>query len=167
MNLGAEAAEETVRLVMNGVERTVRITGRASAQTARILMTALRQRSASRGAQQLSGMLEKEKELVLFDVFGTDIVSFASRAREYGIPFTVLRDGTSNSAPAWVLVRERDAVRAQRILQEKRREEPEKTRGAGGKKEQTERMRDRILRLEQTAKARTARGTKTKEERGQ
>ena len=42
MNLGAEAAEETVRLVMNGVERTVRITGRASAQTARILMTALR-----------------------------------------------------------------------------------------------------------------------------
>ena len=163
MNLGAEAAEETVRLVLNGVERTVRVTGRMSQKTAQILMTALRQRSASRGAQQLSGMLDREKELVLFDIFGKDLEAFAAQARGYGIPFTVLRDGTSNSAPAWVLVRERDAVRTDRILQEQRREAPRKEKE--GKKEAKERVRDRILRLEQTAKTRAPRAQKAREER--
>ena len=176
MNLGADAAEQTVRMTLNGMERIIRVTGDLSRDTARLLLAALRQEAGTPGAVRLSGMLNRESELAVFETDKEGLSRFAKEAGRYGMPFTVLRDRTLDSMPAYVLVREKDAVRAQRILfsqkEIEKKEENTRTdalrwtrRDTQGERRQKPRIMEQIARYESQVKQRVIRRAKAKEER--
>lgn len=176
MNLGADAAEQTVRMTLNGMERIVRVTGDLSKETARLLLAALRQESGTPGAVRLSGMLNRESELAVFETDKDGLSRLAREAGRYGMPFTVLRDRTTDSMPAYVLVREKDAVRAERVLfpqkeTEKRNETPKREtlwkmrRSTSRERDGKTGIMDQIARYESRTKQRVIRRAKKKEER--
>jgi hypothetical protein len=98
MNHSGDAAEQIVRMSLEGVEVAARITGAAAKEIAVFLFAALKEgddgksRLKLKGRARLESMLKSGKALEIFSVKNTDLGKFAEGAKQYGIVYCVLRD---------------------------------------------------------------------------
>jgi len=118
MNASSDAAEQVVRLSLEGVEVVARISGSATKELALMLASAMKNQKASKGKTRLSKMLKSGKQLEVFSVKNKDLKKFTKEAARYGILFTVLKDKNNNSPEADVdiLARAEDAAKFERII---------------------------------------------------
>ena len=99
MNNSGDAAEQIVRMSLEGVEVAARITGTAAKEIAVLLIAALKNKSSTlkpMGKARLSSMLKSGKPLEVFSVKESDLRKFMQGAKQYGIVYCVLRN-TKNS----------------------------------------------------------------------
>ena len=70
MNTSGDAAEQVVRLSLEGMEVAAKITGSAAKEVAALLYAALKNRDKNKikGRQRLTSMLRSGKELTIFTV---------------------------------------------------------------------------------------------------
>lgn len=61
MNYSGEAAEQVVRMSLNGVEVAAKISGKAAERLAVLLYTVLREQKKTRGKIRLTNMLKKRQ----------------------------------------------------------------------------------------------------------
>jgi len=125
MNHSGDAAEQIVRMSLEGVEYAVRITGTAAKEIALFLLAALRspERAAGsniklKGKERLNSMLKSGKQLEIFSVKERDLQKFVQGAKEYGIVYCVLRD--KNQTPDGlcdILVKADDAPKINRLVE--------------------------------------------------
>jgi hypothetical protein len=98
MNHAGDAAEQIVRMSLEGVEVAARITGTAAKEIAVFLIAALKSDGEGKGKLKLKGrarlesMLKSGKPLEIFSVRESDLQKFAQGAKQYGIVYCVLRD---------------------------------------------------------------------------
>jgi hypothetical protein len=98
MNHSGDAAEQIVRMSLEGVEVAAKITGAAAKEIAVFLIAALKSGDDGKGRLKLKGrarlesMLKSGKALEIFSVKNTDLQKFAEGAKQYGIVYCVLRD---------------------------------------------------------------------------
>lgn len=119
MNSSGEAAEQVVRLYLEGVEVAVKITGEAARNVTALLIAALKQPDKSKGKTRLSKMLKSGKELKVFSIPQKYLEKFTKAAKKYGVLYTVLKDKTvkSENAPIDIIARAEDASKIQRIIE--------------------------------------------------
>ena len=94
-----DAAEQVVRISLEGTEVALKLTGSAAKNIAAMLYAVWKNRdkNKTKGHQRLSAMLKSGKELKVFTVSEEHLKQFAIEAKRYGVVYCALR-GKERSA---------------------------------------------------------------------
>ena len=118
MNPGGDAAEQVVRLSLEGFEVAARLSGAAAKDVALLLASVLKEQTKTKGKARLTSMLRSGKELKVFSLPQKDLKEFTKQAKRYGVLYCVLRDKNQDgSAPVDIIARADDASKIQRIVE--------------------------------------------------
>ncbi|MBE6042203.1 MAG: PcfB family protein, partial [Clostridiales bacterium] len=119
MNPGGDAAEQVVRLSLEGVEVAARISGNGAKNIALLLYATLKQEQKTKGKARLTSMLKSGKELKVYTITQKDLAKFSQEAKRYGVLYCVLKDrkNTDPNAAVDVIARAEDASKIQRITE--------------------------------------------------
>ena len=120
MNNSGDAAEQVVRLSLEGTEIALRLTGSAAKNVAAAIYTVLKNRDKNklRGRQRLTAMLKSGKELKVFSVKESQLKQFTREAKRYGVVYCALREkGQSADGLVDIMVRAEDAAKINRIVE--------------------------------------------------
>ena len=87
MNNSGDAAEQVIRLSLEGTEVALKLTGSAAKNIAAAIYAVLKNRDKNkvRGRQRLTAMLKSGKELKVFTVSEAHLKQFALEAKRYGV----------------------------------------------------------------------------------
>lgn len=122
MTNSGDAAEQVVRLSLEGFEVAAKLTGSVAKEVAILLAAVLKQEvtqsNKTRGKARLTSMIKSGKELKVFSIQQRDLPTFTKHAKEYGVLYCVLRDRNSNNPKMEVdiIARAEDASKIQRIV---------------------------------------------------
>ena len=115
-----DAAEQIVRISLEGTEVALKLTGSAAKNIAAMLYAVLKNRdkNKTKGHQRLTAMLKSGKELKVFTVNEEHLKQFATEAKRYGVVYCALRGrGKSTDGLVDVMVRAEDASKINRIVE--------------------------------------------------
>lgn len=115
MDASSEAAEQIVRMTLEGTEVALRITGAGAKNAAAMLLAAAASNEKTKGRARLSAMLKSGRELRVFPIRFDDLKGFAKEARRYGIAYAVVKQKDGESVD--LLVRAEDASKVNRIAE--------------------------------------------------
>ena len=120
MTNSGDAAEQIVRMSLEGTEVALRLTGSAAKNIAAALYTIAKNkdRNKTKGYQRLDAMLKSGKELKVFTISEEHLKCFAQEAKRYGVVYCALR-GKEKSSDGMVdvMVRAEDASKINRIVE--------------------------------------------------
>ena len=122
MTNGGDAAEQIVRLSLEGFEVAAKLTGSAAKNVAILLTSVLKQEvsqsNKTRGKARLTNMIKSGKELKVFSLPQKDLQKFTEQAKKYGVLYCVLRDRNTKGGdvPIYIIARAEDASKIQRIV---------------------------------------------------
>ena len=119
MNTGGEAAEQIVRMSLEGFEVAAKITGAGAKNIAILLYSILKEEQKTKGKARLTSMLRSGKELKVFTVKNADLKKFTQEAKKYGVLYCVLADRKNKdpNAEVDVIARAEDASKISRIVE--------------------------------------------------
>ena len=119
MNTGGEAAEQIVRMSLEGFEVAAKITGAGAKNIAILLYSILKEEQKTKGKARLTNMLRSGKELKVFTVKSGDLKKFTQEAKKYGVLYCVLADRGNKdpNAEVDVIARAEDASNNSRIVE--------------------------------------------------
>ena len=117
MSYSGDAAEQVVRMSLEGAEVAARITGQGAKEIALLLYAVLKDQKKTKGKTRLTNMLKSGKELKVFAVKDEDLVKFCKEAKRYGILYCVLKDRDASDGITDVMVRAEDASKVNRIFE--------------------------------------------------
>ena len=125
MNNSGDAAEQIVRISLEGVDYTLRLAGSAATRIAALLVAAFKSPETGgtntlkpSGKERLKTMLKSGQPLKIFGVKNKDLEHFAKEAKRYGCVYCALRD--KNAKPddlVDLMVRVEDSPKLDRILE--------------------------------------------------
>ena len=116
MSYSGEAADQVVRLSLNGVEVAAKLSGSAAKQLAIMIYAILKDQKKTKGKIRLTNMLRSGKELKVFAVKDGDLQKFCQEAKKYGVLYCVLKDKNSSDGITDIMVRAEDAAKVNRIF---------------------------------------------------
>ena len=119
MNPGGDAAEQVVRLSLEGAEVAAKISGNGAKNIALLLYAALKEEQKTKGRARLTNMLKTGKELKVYTITNKDLARFSQEAKRYGVLYCVLKDRSNPdpNAAVDVIARAEDASKIQRITE--------------------------------------------------
>ena len=117
MSYSGDAAEQVVRMSLEGVEVAAKITGSAAKQVALLLYSILKDQKRTKGKIRLTNLLRSGKELKVFAVQDKELVRFCKEAKKYGVLYCVLKDRDASDGITDVMVRAEDAGKINRIFE--------------------------------------------------
>ena len=85
MNTAGDAAEQVVRMSLNGVEVAAKITGAGAKELAMMIFAILKDQKKTKGKIRLTNMLRSEKPLKVFAVKDSELELFCKEAKKYGV----------------------------------------------------------------------------------
>ena len=117
-NAQADAAEQVVRLSLEGFEVAAKLTGTAAKELTVLLISVLKQEQKTKGKARLTNMLKSGKELKVFSIPNKDLKTFTEQAKKYGVLYCVLKDkyNKDGNVPIDIIARAEDASKIQRIF---------------------------------------------------
>ena len=102
MNTGGDAAEQIVRMSLEGFEVAAKLTGAGAKNIAVLLYTILKEEQKTKGKARLTSMLRSGKELKVFTIKNEDLKRFTQEAKKYGVLYCVLADRKNKDPKAEV-----------------------------------------------------------------
>lgn len=122
MNHSGDAAEQIVRISLEGIDYAIRITGSAAKNIAAFLLAAFKSDGTDgkiklKGKERLVNMLKSGLETKIFAIKNSDLKQFATEAKRYGVTYCVLKD--KNGPPdslVEIMVTKNDAGKISRIM---------------------------------------------------
>ena len=119
MNTGGEAAEQIVKMSLEGVEVAAKISGAGAKNITILLYSILKEEQKTKGKARLTNMLRSGKELKVFTVKNSDLKRFTQEAKKYGVLYCVLADRGNKdpNAEVDVIARAEDATKINRIVE--------------------------------------------------
>ena len=119
MTNGGDAAEQVVRLSLEGFEVAAKLTGTAAKELTVLLVSVLKQEQKTKGKARLTNMIKSGKELKVFSIPNKDLKKFTEQAKRYGVLYCVLRDKNTkgDNVPIDIIARAEDASKIQRIVE--------------------------------------------------
>lgn len=125
MNTSGDAAEQIVRISLEGMDYTLRLAGTGAKQLAALLVAAFKSPETGKGSilkpsgkERLKTMLKSGQPLKIFGIKNKDLEQFAKEAKRYGVVYCALRD--KNAKPndlVDLMVRVEDSSKLDRILE--------------------------------------------------
>lgn len=117
MNNAGDAAEQIVRMSLEGVEVAAKISGEGAERIAKILISAFKDNKNSRGKASLSKMLRSNKPIKVFSLKDNELKKFCQEAKKYGVLYHILKDKDENDGRCDIMVRAEDASKVNRIFE--------------------------------------------------
>lgn len=117
MSYSGDAAEQVVRMSLNGIEIAARISGKAAERLAALLYAVLKDQKRTKGKMRLTNMLRSGKELKVFAVKDEDLARFSKASKQYGVLYCALKDRKAQDGLTDVMVRAEDASKINRIFE--------------------------------------------------
>ena len=117
MNTTGDAAEQIVRMTLNGVEVAARITGAGAKELAAMISAIMRGHKKTRGKARLTSMLRSERPLKVFAVKDEELEVFCREAKKYGVLYCVLKDKDATDGLTDIMVKAEDASKINRIFE--------------------------------------------------
>lgn len=117
MSTSGEAADQVVKMTLDGVEVAAKITGVGAKELAALLYAVLKDQKKTKGKTRLSSMLRSEKELKVFAVKDDELKRFCQEAKKYGVLYCVLKDRDATDGITDIMVKEEDASKINRIFE--------------------------------------------------
>jgi len=119
MTNGGDAAEQVVRLSLEGFEVAAKLSGAAAKNIAVLLVSVLKEEQKTKGKARLTSMIRSGKELKVFSIPNKDLKKFTEQAKRYGVLYCVLRDKNTkgDNVPVDIIARAEDASKIQRIVE--------------------------------------------------
>ena len=116
---GGDAAEQVIRLSLEGFEVAAKLSGTAAKNIAVLLVSVLKQEQKTKGKVRLTNMIKSGKELKVFSIPNKDLKKFTEQAKRYGVLYCVLRDKNTkgDNVPVDIIARAEDASKVQRIVE--------------------------------------------------
>ena len=116
MNASGDAAEQIVRMSLDGVHMAAKITGEGAERLAKILILALKDTSKSKGKASLSKLLKSNKPIKVFEIKDSELKKFCQAAKKYGVLYHVLKDRGAKDGKCDIMVRAEDVSKVNRIF---------------------------------------------------
>ena len=85
MNTSGEAADQVMRMMLNGAEVLVKLSGSGAKNAAVLLYSIAREQKKTKGAARLESMLRSGKPLKVYTFRDSDLPKFKEVAKQYGI----------------------------------------------------------------------------------
>ena len=117
MNTAGDAAEQIVKMSLNGVEVAAKITGAGAKELAMMIYAILKDQKKTKGKTRLTNMLRSEKPLKVFAVKDSELQLFCKEAKKYGVLYCVLKDKDANDGLTDIMVRAVVASKINRIFE--------------------------------------------------
>lgn len=117
MNQSSEAAEQIVRISLEGFEVAARITGNGAKDIAALLLAIMKDKTKTSGKTRLANMLKSGKELKVFSVKQEDFKKFTEEAKRYGVLYSALINKNTKDGIIDIMVKSEDASKINRIVQ--------------------------------------------------
>ena len=117
MNQSSDAAEQIVRMSLQGFEVAARVTGSGAKDVAALLLAVMKDKKKTAGKTNLVNMLKSGKELKVFSVRQEDFKKFTEEAKRYGVLYTALINKKAKDGVTDILVKAEDASKINRIVQ--------------------------------------------------
>lgn len=117
MSYSGDAAEQVVRMSLEGTEVAVKLAGKGAKEIALLLYAVLKDQKKTSGKTRLTNMLRSGKELKVFAVQDKDLARFCKEAKKYGVLYCVLKDRDANDGITDVMVRAEDSSKVNRIFE--------------------------------------------------
>ena len=124
MNNGGEAAEQVVRITLDGVDYAIRIAGTGAKNLASLIMAAAKSKKANTnglritGQERLKRMLKSGVPLDVFPVREQDMKVFSQESKKYGIVYCAVREKAPKAdGMIDVLVRKEDSPKINRVME--------------------------------------------------
>ena len=116
-NYSGDAAEQVVRMSLEGTEMAVKLAGKGAERLAVLLFTVLKDQKRTKGRLRLTSMLRSGKELKVFSITDRDLPKFCAEAKKYGVLYTVLKDRDVHDGQTDLMVRAEDSSKINRIFE--------------------------------------------------
>lgn len=117
MSTSGEAAEQVVRISMEGVEQMLRIAGPGAERIAKLLVSEMKRPKRSKGRASLMALLKQKRPLQIFELDDSSLKKFCQAAKKYGILYHVVKNRKSHDGKCEILVRADDLAQVNRIFQ--------------------------------------------------
>ena len=118
MNTGGEAADQVIRMSLNGMEVAAKISGKAAIEVANMLYAIMKDQKKTKGKTRLENLISTGKPLTVFTLKNDDLASFQKEAKKYGILYYAIRNQKADSdGMVDIMVKTEDAPRLNRIVE--------------------------------------------------
>ena len=117
MNTSGEAADQVMRMMLNGTEVLLKLTGSGAKNAAVLIYSMAKQQNKTKGAARLESLLRSGKPLKVYTFKDSDLQKFKEVAKQYGILYTVLKEKDKTGGVFDVMVRAEDENKIARITE--------------------------------------------------
>lgn len=117
MSTGSEAADQLTREAIQISESAIKLSALGAKNLAALCIALANENQKLAGKTNMTRLLKEGKELRVFDVKETDISDFAKAAKQYGVLFSVIKNGHDEFGNVDVLTRAEDVSKINRILE--------------------------------------------------
>ncbi|MCR5616946.1 MAG: PcfB family protein [Clostridiales bacterium] len=117
MAIENETADQVVRMVLQGSEVVLRLTGEAALRIAPMIYAALKDGHTTKGKATLWEFLKSGKDQKLFRIPDEYLKAFTTASKKFGFPFVVLKDKGNKDGLTDILVYASDASKVNRVIE--------------------------------------------------
>ena len=115
---GADAAEQMVRLSLEGMEVMLRVSGTGVKNLAVLMAAAIREEKQTLGKTNLTNLIKSGRELTVFSIPEADLATFKREAKRYGVLYSDIKDKGDFDEPIIdIITRAEDAPKINRIIE--------------------------------------------------
>lgn len=116
MNPGTDAAETMFRMVLQGTEVMIRLTGAGAKNLAALLYRYAQGDKRLKGAINLNKLLKSGDELTIVRIDQKELPEFKSLARKYGVLFSAVRDTRAIDGMCDVFFKKKDYAKVEHVV---------------------------------------------------
>ena len=118
MDTSGQAAEQVVRLSLEGIAYTLKLTGKGTERLTAALLALAGSQEKLKGKATLHAMLKSKKELKVFTIPSDRLHEFVKETKRFGVLYCVLKEKHPGpEAMCDLLVKAEDAAKINRIIE--------------------------------------------------
>ncbi len=112
-----ETADQVVRMVLQGSEVVLKLSGEASLRIGQMIYTALKDGHTTKGKATLWEFLKSGKDQKMFRIPDAYLKAFTKASKKFGFPFVVMKDKTKNDGYTDIMCYAADASKVNRVIE--------------------------------------------------
>ena len=117
MAIENETADQVVRMVLQGSEVVLRLSGEAAIRIASMIYNALKGDLTTRGRATLWEFLKSGKDQKIFRIPDEYLKAFTKASKKFGFPFVILKDKSNKDGLTDIMVYATDASKVNRVIE--------------------------------------------------
>ena len=117
MAIENETADQVVRMVLQGSEVVLKLSGEAAMRIGQMIYNALKGDLTTKGKATLWEFLKSGKDQKLFTIPDEYLKAFTTASKKFGFPFVILKDKSNKSGMTDIMVYATDASKVSRVIE--------------------------------------------------